>query len=78
MLNAGQTKMNIRLSRNRMLWLIIAVYLLVILSLTIAVVFNFNRVTFGVLFVLITLWPVGRFFIREDTAVSRWLSRFDR
>jgi len=43
-----------------------AVYVLVLAATTAITVCWFNKLTFGALFVLIALWPVGQFFLNKN------------
>jgi hypothetical protein len=41
-------------------------YVLALAAMTAITVFWFNKLTFGALFVLIALWPVGQFFLNKN------------
>lgn len=61
--------------KRQLIWLLAAIYLALIIVLTIVTVRNFSRATFGLLFIAIALWPAGRFFLAENRGLSRWLDR---
>nr|WP_320116079.1 hypothetical protein [uncultured Desulfuromonas sp.] len=44
---------------------VLAVYIVALLAMTVATLCWFNKITFGALFILIALWPVGQFFLNR-------------
>nr|WP_320050795.1 hypothetical protein [uncultured Desulfuromonas sp.] len=45
----------------------LTLYIIVLLAMTITTFCWFNKVTFGTLFVLIAIWPVGQFFLNKKS-----------
>lgn len=44
---------------------VLAVYVCALLAMTVATLCWFNKITFGALFILIAVWPVGQFFLNR-------------
>lgn len=66
-----QTKKNILL-------LCAGIYVLALLGGAFLLIQNFNQTRFGLFFILITLGPVGRFFLLRHPKISAWLNRLDQ
>jgi len=62
----------------KILWLASTIYALLLAGMTLATILNFTQRNFALLFALITVWPIGRFFLLRHPLISDWLNRQDR
>lgn len=50
-------------------------YILALLGGVFLLLNQFNQTSFGIFFILVTLGPVGRFFLLRHPTISAWLNR---
>ncbi len=71
--NAGQIKVMNR--KRKILGIFIGFYGLLLAVVTVTTIIDFTQRNFAILFTVITIWPIGRFFLLRHPVISAWLNR---
>lgn len=66
-----------KLNKKNILWIFTGIYIIALLGGVILLCNQFNQTRLGLFMIVITLGPVGRFFLLRHPAISGWLNRRD-
>jgi hypothetical protein len=64
--------------KTKLFWLVGGAYVLLLLTTLIITINHFTQRNFGILFCVITLWPIGRFLLMRHPRVSSWVDHLDQ
>ncbi|OQY19917.1 MAG: hypothetical protein B6I36_02950 [Desulfobacteraceae bacterium 4572_35.1] len=64
--------------KHKILSVITASYVLLLLVVAIITLHDFTQQNFGLLFIVITMWPIGRFFLLRNARINAWLNKINQ